>query len=67
MDKREIEKPVAHTIVLSVGKLPRKLQHPIFQVGLNKIYQNSTKRQGWIGYHLNILSSSLDQKYPQHS
>ena len=26
-------------------------------------YQNSTKRQGWTGYHLNVLFSILDQKY----
>ena len=26
----------------------------------------SAKKQGWTRYYLNILSSSLDQKYPQH-
>ena len=62
----------AHTIVLSAVKLSRKLQHPIYWVELINLAKKSiksiksTKRQGWIGYYLNILFIRLHQKYQQH-
>ena len=38
----------------------------VYYVCIDDTYEMSTKKQGWIGFYLNILSSKLDQKYRQH-